>query len=154
MRPTVLVVYREDHEFVLDTVIPRKGATPGAYDMVLASQPWRARTSAKFKAEKILGSARAAASRRGGRLLVVQSYGHDPGAEVVRQAVARENTFPVGRGDLLDALQEELGAEAGDYDLIEPARTTARCSATRCTRCRRRSATGSAPRRCSRPGTR
>ena len=56
----------------------------------------------------------------GGRLLVVQSYGHDPGAEVVRRLWPNENTFPVGRGELLAALHDELGAAAGDYDLTDP----------------------------------
>lgn len=119
VRPTVLVVYREDHEFVLNSVIPRQGASPGAYDMILASQPWRARTSAKFKAEKIL-SPLAQSLARGGRLLVVQSYGHDPGAEVVHKLWPGENTFPVGRGDLLDALKAELGDGAGDFELTNP----------------------------------
>mgnify|MGYP006349170269 CR=1 FL=1 len=47
-------VYREDHEFLLDAVIPKPGQTLGNYDLILASQPWRARTAAKFKAQKIL----------------------------------------------------------------------------------------------------
>ena len=118
-RPSVLVVYRADHEFVLDSVIPRKGERHGNYDFVLASQPWRAKTSAAFKAQKILAPlARSLAP--GGRLLVVQSYGHDPGAEVVRRLWPNENTFPVGRGELLAALHDELGAAAGDYDLTDP----------------------------------
>jgi hypothetical protein len=119
VRPTVLVVYRADHEFVLDSVIPRPGQPVGGYDMVLASQPWRARTSAQFKAQKILAPlARSLAP--GGRLLVVQSYGHDPGAEVVRRLWPGENTFPVGRSELIAALTEELGSHAGDYDLTDP----------------------------------
>src|SRR4029450_5052755 len=54
VRPTALVLYREDHEFMLDAVIPKPGRPPLQYDFVLASQPWRARMSAKFKAEKVL----------------------------------------------------------------------------------------------------
>jgi hypothetical protein len=119
VRPTVLVVYRADHEFVLDAVIPRPGRPAGGYDMVLASQPWRARTSAQFKASKILAPlARSLAPR--GRLLVVQSYGHDPAAEVIAKLWPGENPFPVGRGDLLDALKTELGADAAGYDLANP----------------------------------
>ena len=119
VRPSVLVVYRADHEFVLDSVIPREGVDVGGYDFVLASQPWRARTSAKFKAEKILGPL-ARSLKQGGRLLVVQSYGHDPGAEVVVSLWPGENSFPVGRRELLDALRAELGADAGLFDLANP----------------------------------
>jgi len=119
VRPSVLVVYRADHEFVLDSVIPREGAQVGGYDFVLASQPWRARTSAKFKGEKILAPL-ARSLKSGGRLLVVQSYGHDPATEVVTQLWPGENFFPVGRGELLDALREALAEEAGEFDLANP----------------------------------
>ena len=69
-RPSVLVVYREDHKFLLDSVIPRPGRPPPHYDLILASQPWRARMSAEFKASRVLAPlARALAP--GGRLLMV-----------------------------------------------------------------------------------
>ena len=55
IRPSVLVIYREDHKFLLDGVIPKPGRTFGDYDLIIASQPWRARMSAEFKAQKVLG---------------------------------------------------------------------------------------------------
>jgi hypothetical protein len=119
VRPSVLVVYRADHEFVLDSVIPREGVDIGGYDFVLASQPWRARTSAKFKAEKILAPL-SRSLKRGGRLLVVQSYGHDPGQEVVVALWPGENSFPVGRKELLSALQTALGGDAENFELANP----------------------------------
>ena len=42
-QPSVLVLYRGDQRFVLDAVIPRKGACDIAYDLVIAAQPYRAR---------------------------------------------------------------------------------------------------------------
>ena len=39
VRPTVLVIYREDHRFMLDSVIPKPGRTFEAFDLVMASQP-------------------------------------------------------------------------------------------------------------------
>jgi hypothetical protein len=119
VRPSVLVVYRGDHEFVLDSVIPREGANPGGYDFVLASQPWRARTSATFKAQKILAPL-ARALNPSGRLLVVQSCGHDPGAEVVRRLWPGEDPFPVGRHALIEALRAELGEQADEFDMVDP----------------------------------
>ena len=50
-RPSVVVIYREDHQILLDSIIPRPGIQNWDYDFILASQPWRASTSAKFKAE-------------------------------------------------------------------------------------------------------
>jgi hypothetical protein len=115
----VLVVYRADHEFVLDSVIPHQGAHLGNYDFVLASQPWRAKTSAAFKAKRILAPLSRSLGPTG-RLLVVQSYGHDPGAEVVKRLWPEENPFPVGRGELLAALRTELGDDAAEFDLTDP----------------------------------
>jgi hypothetical protein len=119
VRPSVLVVYRADHEFVLDSVIPRQGAPAAGYDFVLASQPWRARTSAKFKAEKILGPL-SRSLKHGGRLLVVQSFGPDAATEVVETLWPGEDFFPVRREALLEALRAALGDEASDYELANP----------------------------------
>jgi hypothetical protein len=108
VRPSVLVVYREDHKFLLDRVIPKPGQTFESYDLILASQPWRARMSAKFKAEKVLTPLTRSLAPNG-RLLVIQSYGHD------------EDPFQVDRRQLLAALKSELGREASDFSLAVPA---------------------------------
>ncbi len=54
VRPSVLVIYREDHKFLLDSVIPKPGQIFEHYDLILASQPWRARMGADFKVQKVL----------------------------------------------------------------------------------------------------
>jgi hypothetical protein len=114
-----MVIYREDHEFLLDAVIPRPGQSPGNYDFVLASQPWRARMGAEFKAQKILAPlARSLAPD--GRLLTIQSFGQDPGLEVVQSLWPGENPFQVDRHQLLGALRDALGDEANDFDLADP----------------------------------
>ena len=119
VQPSVLVLYRADHEFLLDSVIPRPGADRRQYDFVLASQPWRASMPATFKAEKILAPlARSLAPH--GRLLTVQSWGHDPALEVLQRLWPGEQPFQVDRHALLDALREALGPEADDYDTSDP----------------------------------
>src|ERR1700730_7325770 len=52
-RPVVLVLYREDHKFLLDPIIPRPGGTIANYDLVIASQPYRARSPLEFKAKRV-----------------------------------------------------------------------------------------------------
>jgi hypothetical protein len=75
--------------------------------------------SAEFKAQKVLAPlARALAPR--GRLLAIQSYGHDPGLEVVQKVWPDENPFQVGRRELIAALRTELGTEAKDFVLTVP----------------------------------
>jgi hypothetical protein len=114
VRPTVLVIYREDHRFLLESVIPKPGRVIDGYDLILASQPWRASQSAQFKAQKILAPlARNLAP--GGRLLAIQSAGNDPGLEIVQRVWPGENPFTVDRHQLIDALKEQLGQETRDF---------------------------------------
>jgi hypothetical protein len=119
VRPSVLVVYRSDHAFLLDAVVPEPGRHLGQFDFVLASQPWRARMPAEFKAQRILAPLTRSLAP-GGRLLAIQSYGHDPALEVVGRLWPGENPFQVGRGALLGALADELGEEAEAFDLTVP----------------------------------
>jgi hypothetical protein len=115
-RPSVLVLYREDHRFLLDDVIPRPGRSFECYDLVIASQPWRARMSAQFKAQRVLAPlARSLAPA--GRLLAIQSWGRDAGLEIVQRLWPDENPFKVDRYQLLAALKHELGRDARNYTL-------------------------------------
>ena len=82
-RPVVLVLYREDHKFLLDPIIPRPGGTTAAYDLVIASQPYRARSSLDFKVKRVIAPL-ARALGPGGRLIAVHSHGNDPGLEIVK----------------------------------------------------------------------
>jgi hypothetical protein len=116
VRPSVLVIYREDHKFLLDAVIPRPGCNFDGYDFVLASQPWRARMTAEFKAQKVLGPLTRSLAR-GGRMLVIQSYGQDPALEIIQRCWPGENPFEVDRHQLLAALKSELGRELRDFTL-------------------------------------
>ena len=119
VRPSVVVLYRADHEFLLDAVIPKPDVPVGGFDFILASQPWRARTSATFKARKVLAPL-VRSLRGGGRLLTVQSYGQDPGLEIVQRLWPGENPFQVGRHELIRALRDELGAEVARYSIDDP----------------------------------
>lgn len=119
VRPTVLVIYRADHAFLLEGVIPRPGRTLPGYDFILASQPWRARMPAQFKARTVL----APLTRHlapGGRLLAIQSTGGDPGLELIQRIWPGEDPFKVDRHQLLAALRAELGGDAGGFDLDAP----------------------------------
>jgi hypothetical protein len=118
-RPSVLVVYREDHKFLLDSVIPRPGRPPQHYDLILASQPWRARMTAEFKASRVLAPLTRALAP-GGRLLAIQSAGHDPALEIIQKLWPGEDPFKVDRHALLEALKKELGREARDFNLAAP----------------------------------
>jgi SAM-dependent methyltransferase len=114
-KPVVLILYREDQRFLLDSVIPRRGAAAADFDLVIASQPYRARASTRFKAQKVVAPL-ARALRPGGRLIGIHSYGEDPGLEIIRKIWPDEQPFQTGRRELLAATKEELGREASDYN--------------------------------------
>ena len=114
-RPVALVIYREDFRFLLHDVVPRQGGARADYDLVIASQPYRARVPAEFKASRVVGPL-ARALGPGGRLLGIHSYGNDPGLEIVRRVWPDENPFQTGRHDLLRAVRAELGRDARHYN--------------------------------------
>jgi len=114
-RPVILVLYRDDHKFLLDQVRPRRGAVQADYDLIIASQPYRARASVEFKANRILAPL-AKALAPGGRLIAIHSHGNDPGLEIVRKIWPGENPFQTDRRQLLRATKLELGSAGRDHN--------------------------------------
>ncbi len=115
VKPSVLVMYRKDQRFLLDSIIPKPEPQRADFDLVLASQPWRARMDADFKVKYVLGPLSKALGPCG-RLLAVYSIGSDPGLELVREIWPDEDPFKVNRHELLRKLRDMLGAEADDFD--------------------------------------
>ena len=110
-RPVVLVIYREDHKLLLDSVRPVQGAVRADFDLVLASQPYRARAPVEFKATKVIAPL-ARALGPGGRLVGIHSSGRDVGMEIIQRVWPGENPFTMDRHQLLKAVKHALGAEA------------------------------------------
>ncbi len=110
-RPVVLVIYREDHQLLLDAVRPVQGGVRADFDLVIASQPYRASAPVEFKAAKVLAPL-ARALGPGGRLLGFHSHGNDPGLEIVQRVWPGENPFITDRHQLLKATRQVLGAHA------------------------------------------
>ena len=96
-------------------MIPRPGRASEGYDLVIASQPYRARMPADFKVKKVL-TPLARSLGPGGRLLCIQSHGGDPGLEIVRQIWPDERPFQTDRHVLLKALKAEIGKSRRDLN--------------------------------------
>lgn len=112
VNPAMIVLYREDQRFALDSVIPGQGPMKDGYDLVICAQPYRSRQPAAMKARTVVAPlVRSLASN--GRMVVVQSTGYDPGMEIVRRIWPDEVPFPTPRHDIIEALKQELGDEAG-----------------------------------------
>jgi hypothetical protein len=114
-RPAVIVLYRKDQKLALDHILPRPDDDGRLYDLIIASQPYRARESAQSKVRMVLAPlARALAP--GGRLVTVQSYGRDPGMEIIRGIWPDEDPFRTPRQELLAVARATL-AEDGPRGL-------------------------------------
>ncbi|MGV8840952.1 MAG: hypothetical protein ACWA6X_11680 [Bauldia sp.] len=113
-RPVVLVLYRADQRFVLEPVIPRQGRAQADFDLVLASQPYSARSSEAFKVRRVLAPL-ARALGPAGRLVGIHSYGHDPGMEIIHGVWPGLSPFRDDRHSLLKALRKEFGDAARDF---------------------------------------
>jgi len=107
-RPVVLVIYRDDHRFLLDQILPRPGGTQASYDLVIASQPYRARASLEFKARRVIAPL-ARALGPGGRLIAIHSHGGDPGLEIIQRIWPGDNPFIHDRHQIMKMVKQELG---------------------------------------------
>jgi SAM-dependent methyltransferase len=114
-RPVVLVIYRQDHKFLLDPIIPRRGAAHADFDLIIASQPYRARASAEFKAQKVIAPL-ARALGPGGRLIAMHSCGNDPASEIVQSVWPDDNPFQTDRHAILREVKKALGPAARDLN--------------------------------------
>jgi hypothetical protein len=114
-RPVALVIYRDDFRFLMHDVIPQQGRARADYDLVIASQPYRARIPVELKASRVVAPL-TRSLRPGGRLLGIHSFGNDPGLEIVRQVWPDENPFTTSRHDILRTVRAELGRDARHYN--------------------------------------
>jgi len=113
-RPVVLVIYRNDYKFLLEPVIPKQGSVRADFDLVIASQPYRARAPIEFKASKVVAPLTRALGP-GGRLIGIHSHGEDPGLEIIQRVWAGENPFQMTRDQLLRVTKKILGSDARGF---------------------------------------
>ena len=85
------------------------------YDLVIASQPYRARASLEFKAKRVIAPL-ARALGPGGRLIAIHSHGHDPGLEIIQRVWPGDNPFIHDRHQIMKAVKQELGTAARDLN--------------------------------------
>ena len=129
--PSVIVLYRSDHRFALDSVIPRPGVPVGDYDLVIAAQPFRARHPADLKVKLVLEPL-AGALAPGGRMITIQATGQDPGMEIIRKVWPGEEPFRTPGPVLIQELRAQLAARFRSASSASTATRTP-SSATPCT---------------------
>ena len=123
-RPAVMAIFREDHRFLLDPILPRPGGTNANYDLIIASQPYRARAPLEFKARRVIAPL-ARALGPGGRLIGIHSHGDDPGLEIIQRVWPGDNPFIHDRHEIMKAVKHELGPAGRDLNFNVNADTRA-----------------------------
>ncbi len=117
-----------------------RAAPAPIYDLVIASQPYRARASVEFKAKRVIAPL-ARALGPGGRLIGIHSHGQRPG-HGDHPAASGPTRIPSRPTATICSKATKARARAGRArpQFQRLFRCSARCSATTCTRCRRKSA--------------
>ena len=136
-KPVVLVIYREDHRFLLDQV--RAAARRGRRPITTWSSPRSPIAPAPRSSSRRAGD-RAAGARLapGGRLIGIHSHGDDPGwRSSSASGPARIRSRPTGTSCCTRPRRNS--ARPGAISISTPIPMRARCSATTCTRCRAKS---------------
>ena len=82
---------------------------------MIASQPYRARLPAELKVRNVLAPLSRALGP-GGRMVVVQSTGRDPGMEIINRIWPDERPFRTPARSLITALRDKLKDEIPDLD--------------------------------------
>ena len=90
--PSVLIIYRKDHEFSLDHIMPHQDGSKNYFDLIIASQPYRSRISVQKKIDYVVGPMIHALAPDG-KLVLVQASGNDSGTEVIQNIWPNEQPF-------------------------------------------------------------
>jgi len=116
---SVMVLYRQDHAFSMHRVIPEPGFGRFEFDLIVCSQAYRSRLPASIKVKWLLAPL-AESLAPGGRMLVAQSTGRDPGMEIIHAVWPEENPFATPREILLEALEQRVGPSRSDLAFEDP----------------------------------
>ena len=108
--PSVLVIYRDDQEFVLNDIIPSKSAPSNKFDLIIASQPYRSRISAEKKVKYVINPMIKALAPKG-KLIIIHAAGKDPANQIIKKIWPTENPFPALANEITKYLKLNLPKE-------------------------------------------
>ena len=118
--PSVICIYRKDHEFTLDQIIPSKKESINEFDLVIVSQAYRSRASVEKKVNNVI-KPMVNLLAPNGKMVAFHSYGNDPGLNAINQLWPDENPFPNKGHDIIQYMKNNLGNELnGKIHFREP----------------------------------
>lgn len=105
--PSVLILYREDQEFILNDIIPTKKNPKNSFDLIIASQPYRSRIALKKKIEYVI-KPMIDSLQTNGNLLIIHACGNDPASKIISKIWPKEKPFPTLSKDLINFLNKNF----------------------------------------------
>ena len=108
--PSVICIYRKDHEFTLDQIIPTKKDSINEFDLVIVSQAYRSRASVEKKVNNVI-KPMVSLLAPNGKMVAFHSYGNDPGLNAINQLWPDENPFPNKGHDIIQYMKNNLDSE-------------------------------------------
>jgi len=109
VKPSTLIIYRQDHEFILDNIIPKQKDSRSYFDLIIASQPYRSRISIKQKVNYVI-KPMIESLNQGGKFVLVHSCGNDPGFEIIKKIWPKEDPFPSKGNEIIKYMKKNLEA--------------------------------------------
>ena len=103
--PSVMVIYRKDHEYALDQIIPSIDNSINEFDLVMVSQAYRSRASVEKKVNLVVKPMIDLIAKNG-KLAIFHSCGDDPGLEAITKLWPDENPFPNKGEDMMQHLKQ------------------------------------------------
>ena len=107
VKPSSIIIYRDDHDFILDKIIPKTDGTQNYFDLIIASQPYRSRIPTEQKIKYVV-KPMIESLDKGGKLVLVHSYGDDPGYEIINKIWPNEKPFPSKGNEIITYLKTNL----------------------------------------------
>jgi len=102
--PSAVIIYRKDHEYTLDQIIPSRDESINKFDLVIVSQAYRSRASAEQKVKRVVKPMTDLIAPNG-KLAIFHSFGADPGIRAINELWPEENPFPNSGVDMIKYLK-------------------------------------------------
>jgi hypothetical protein len=116
-KPSVLVLYRKDHQFLVENLIPRQGESGALrFHYSLLNHPYLHSHTMRFRIDYVLLPVLNQLAH-GGSVTIVQSAGGDPAHDIVWRVWPSSPVHFVRRQDVMAELRRALGANARNYTM-------------------------------------
>ena len=116
--PCVIRIYRKDNEKHLKQFI-KNDYENNNYDLIIASQAYRAASSVKVKVNNVIGPLMRLLNKSG-QLLVTHSCGGDSIQKILKLAFKDKEAFPNNAKDIIEYLKDNPFGENNKYNYGKP----------------------------------